>query len=115
MGYTGLTGKDLQTLASGIQIQRGLGASKLAVPSVGGTVSIFTKAADKEQGGAVSQMFGNDGYSKTTASYNTGLNDKGWASSFLLSQWSGDGYVIWYCWSWNWTYFFAVGYAPEGL
>ena len=36
----------LTDVASGIQIQRGLGASKLAVPSVGGTISIFTKAAD---------------------------------------------------------------------
>ena len=30
----------LTEVASGIQIQRGLGASKLAVPSVGGTVSV---------------------------------------------------------------------------
>ena len=35
----------LTDVASGIQIQRGLGASRLAVPSVGGTVSIFTKTA----------------------------------------------------------------------
>ena len=41
----------LTDVASGIQIQRGLGASRLAVPSVGGTVSVFTKAAEKEQGG----------------------------------------------------------------
>ena len=41
----------LTDVASGIQIQRGLGASRLAVPSVGGTVSIFTKSADKAKGG----------------------------------------------------------------
>ena len=39
----------LTDVASGIQIQRGLGASRLAVPSVGGTISIFTKAADKKK------------------------------------------------------------------
>jgi len=54
----------LTDVASGIQIQRGLGASRLAVPSVGGTVSIFTKAASKSQGGKVLQMIGNDGYKK---------------------------------------------------
>jgi len=102
----------LTDVASGIQIQRGLGASKLAVPSVGGTVSIFTKTADKKQGGSVSQMFGNDGYTKTTAAYNTGLNDKGWASSFLLSQWAGDGYAYGTAGEGT-TYFFAVGYAPK--
>src|SRR5210317_1758720 len=103
----------LTDVASGIQIQRGLGASKLAVPSVGGTVSIFTKSAEKQQGGSFSQMFGNDGYTKTTAAYNTGKNDKGWSSSFLLSRWAGDGYV--YNTSGEGTtYFMAVGYAPNG-
>jgi len=83
----------LTDVTSGIQIQRGLGASKLAVPSVGGTISIFTKAADKAQGGSAAQMVGNDGYIKSTFTYNTGKNDKGWASSFLLSKWQGDGYI----------------------
>src|SRR5210317_454106 len=73
----------LTDVASGIQIQRGLGASKLAVPSVGGTISIFTKAADKLEGGSATQMVGNDGFTKTTMSYNTGVNDKGWATSIL--------------------------------
>src|SRR5210317_1636440 len=103
----------LTDVASGIQIQRGLGASKLAVPSVGGTVSIFTKAAQKSEGGKVIQMVVNNGYTKTGVSYNTGKNDKGWASSFLLSKWDGNGYV--YNTSGEgWTYFAAVGYAPEG-
>ena len=103
----------LTDVASGIQIQRGLGASRLAVPSVGGTVSIFTKSASKSQGGKVLQMIGNDGYKKTGVSYNTGKNEKGWASSFLLSRWEGDGYV--YNTSGEgYTYFAAVGYAPEG-
>src|SRR5210317_1579268 len=103
----------LTDVASGIQIQRGLGASKLAVPSVGGTVSIFTKAAQKSEGGSVLQMVGNDGYTKTGVSYNTGKNENGWASSFLISKWQGNGYV--YNTSGEgWTYFGAVGYAPEG-
>ena len=80
----------LSDVASGIQIQRGLGASRLAVPSVGGTVSIFTKAAQKSEGGKVQQMVGNDGYIKTSTSYNTGKNEKGWASSFLLSRWRSE-------------------------
>src|SRR5210317_1756018 len=103
----------LTDVASGIQIQRGLGASRLAVPSVGGTVSIFTKAAQKSEGGSVLQMVGNDGYTKTSLSYSTGKNENGWASSFLLSKWAGNGYV--YNTSGEgWTYFAAVGYAPEG-
>lgn len=102
----------LTDVASGIQIQRGLGASKLAVPSVGGTVSIFTKSAEKEKGGSITQLIGNDGYIKTTTSYNTGVNDKGWSSSYLLTKWSGNGYVYNTSGA-GWTYFFAVGYTPE--
>ena len=103
----------LTDVASGIQIQRGLGASRLAVPSVGGTISIFTKAADKKEGGSVSQSIGNNGYTKTTAVVNTGKNEKGWASSFLLSRWAGDGYAYGTAGEGT-TYFAAVGYAPEG-
>lgn len=102
----------LTDVASAIQIQRGLGASRLAVPSVGGTVSIFTKAAERERGGSILQMVGNDGYTKSGVSYNTGRSDAGWASSFLVSRWAGNGYV--YNTSGEgWTYFGAVGYAPD--
>jgi hypothetical protein len=103
----------LTDVASGIQIQRGLGASRLAVPSVGGTVSVFTKAAEKQQGGSFQQMFGNDGYSKTTFAYNSGKNEKGWAASLLLSYWSGDGYAYGTAGEGT-TYFASVGYKPEG-
>lgn len=103
----------LTDVASGIQIQRGLGASRLAVPSVGGTVSIFTKAAEVEQGGMVTLGAGNDGYNKLGVSYNTGKSESGWAASFLLSRWSGDGYVD-FTKGQGWTYFTSIGYAPEG-
>jgi outer membrane receptor protein involved in Fe transport len=103
----------LTDVTSNIQIQRGLGATSLAVPSVGGTVSIFTKSAEKAEGGSITQMVGNDGYIKTTAVYNTGVNDKGWSSSFLLTKWSGNGYIYNTSGA-GWTYFGAVGYTPEG-
>src|SRR5210317_75 len=102
----------LTDVASGIQIQRGLGASRLAVPSVGGTVSIFTKAAEKEEGGSIAQVAGNDGFLKTTVAYNTGKSENGWATSILLSKWQGDGYIYNTAGAGT-TYFFALGYSPE--
>ena len=102
----------LTDVTSNIQIQRGLGATSLAVPSVGGTVSIFTKSAEKAQGGSLTQMIGNDGYIKTTGVYNTGVNEKGWSSSYLLTKWSGNGYIYNTSGA-GWTYFFAVGFTPE--
>ena len=58
-------------------------------------------------------MVGNNGYTKTTGLYNTGVNDKGWSSSYLLTKWSGNGYIQNTSGS-GWTYFASVGYTPEG-
>lgn len=83
----------LSDVTTAIQVQRGLGSSKLAVSSVGGTINIVTRSADKAEGGMVTVSSGNDGYLKTLASYNTGLSENGLSASFLLSRTSGDGYV----------------------
>jgi hypothetical protein len=102
----------LSDVASGIQIQRGLGASKLAVPSVGGTVTIVTKSTEKEEGGRLLSMVGNDGYYKNVVSYNSGVNDNGWAASILLGSWQGDGYVDGTMGKGT-TYFVSLGYKPS--
>ena len=83
----------LADVTSNIQVQRGLGASKLAVASVGGSINIVTNAADLEKGGAFSANFGNDGYMKYALSYSTGLGEKGWAWSFQGTHTRGNGYV----------------------
>ncbi len=75
-----------------MQVQRGLSATDIAVPSLGGTVNLLTRSTDKDAGGTISQSIGSYNSLKTTISYATGLNEKGWASSFLLSRTSGDGY-----------------------
>jgi outer membrane cobalamin receptor len=83
----------LSDVTTAAQIQRGLGSSKLAISSVGGTINIITKTTDKKRGGAFVSSVGNDGYFKNLASYSTGKNDNGFAASFLLSRTAGDGYV----------------------
>ncbi len=102
----------LQDIATAVQVQRGLGASRLAVPSVGGTINVVTKSTEKEQGGFVSLGLGNDWYNKATAGYNTGMNDDGWAASFLLSRWQGNGWAQGTKGE-GYTYFASVGYKPN--
>lgn len=82
----------MSDIANFIQIQRGLGSSKLAISSVGGTVNFVTKATDKKEGGFTSVGVANNDYLKTTAAYNTGMNAKGWGMSVMLSHWQGDGF-----------------------
>lgn len=83
----------LSDVASVVQIQRGLGSSKLAISSVGGTINFVTKSTDMKQGGFLKQSVGNDGFLKSTVAYNTGLMKNGFAVSAMLTHWQGDGYV----------------------
>lgn len=102
----------LSDIASAVEIQRGLGASRLAVPSVGGTINVVTRATSKKRGGFVRASVGNDNYVKLVSGYNTGMNSKGWASSFLLSRYQGDGWVDGTKGE-GYSYFASVGYKPS--
>jgi len=57
---------------SSIQVQRGMSAVNLAVPSVGGTVNIVTDPAALKFGGKFKQEFGSYGFLKTALSFNSG-------------------------------------------
>lgn len=83
----------LSDVTSAMQVQRGLGASKLAIASVGGTINVVTKSSDMKQGGSFSSGFGNANYLKVQGSYSTGKMKNGLSASILLSSTSGDGYV----------------------
>ncbi|RME94344.1 MAG: TonB-dependent receptor [Bacteroidetes bacterium] len=83
----------LSDVTSKLQIQRGLGASKLAVASVGGSINIITNAADFDKGGSASVSIGNDGFQKYGVVFSTGLGDNGWAFTAQATHTRGDGYV----------------------
>ncbi|MFK7937587.1 MAG: TonB-dependent receptor [Saprospiraceae bacterium] len=102
----------MSDVANAVQVQRGLGSSKLAISSVGGTINIVTKTVDNQKGGYARAMVGNGNYLKGTVAYNTGLQGK-WAFSMLLDHWQADR---------KWAdgtpgrgqnYFFSVGYKPN--
>ena len=99
-------------IASAVQIQRGLGASKLAISSVGGSMNFVTKTTNKKQGGSFYAGTANDGYLKSTIMYNTGMNDSGWGTSIMLSHWQGDGYNNGTR-AQGQTYFISFGYKPN--
>jgi len=76
-----------------IQVQRGLGASRLAIPSVGGTINIITKTTDMKQGGSIFYGIGNNGYKKQAFTVSTGMTEKNWALTVSGSHTSGNGYI----------------------
>jgi len=83
----------LSDVTSAMQVQRGLGSSKLAISSVGGSINVITKSSDMKEGGSFTSSYGNDNYSKVQGSYNTGLMKNGFSASVLISSTTGDGYV----------------------
>ena len=97
----------LGDVTSSIQVQRGLGASKLAVASVGGSINIVTNAALMEKGASASVTIGNDAYQKYAVAVNSGLSEKGWAFSLQGTHTQGDGYVDGTAFR-AWSYFLGV-------
>ena len=102
----------LSDVTTAIQVQRGLGSSKLAISSVGGTINVLTKSTEKESGGTVAFGGGNNGYLKTTVSYNTGKSDNGFAASILLGRTAGDGYIQGTKFE-GYNYFIGLGYEAS--
>ena len=83
----------LDAVTSNIQVQRGLGASKIAIPSVGGTMNILTKGTGNRKGGTIKQEIGSFGKMRTTIGYNSGILENGWGYTIAGSYKKGDGFV----------------------
>jgi hypothetical protein len=102
----------LSDVTSAMQVQRGLGSSKLAIASVGGTINVITKSSDRKEGGSISSGFGNANYLKTQASYSTGKLENGLSASILYSHTFGDGYIDGTEFVGD-NYFIALGYVTK--
>ena len=103
----------MSDVANAVQVQRGLGSSKLAISSVGGTVNIISKTTEAKEGGFVRFLAGNDSYFKGTASYNTGLSESGWAFSVLVDHWQAYRKYSIGTQGQGQNYMFSVGYKPN--
>jgi outer membrane receptor for Fe3+-dicitrate len=92
---------------STIQVQRGLGASKLAINSVGGTMNIITKTTDAKAGASVMTSVTDYGQYKIMGYASTGLMDNGFALTTVLSKTAGNSYVDG-TWIDGYSYFFTL-------
>ena len=84
---------NLSDVASSIQTQRGLGATIVSTPSIGGTINITTRTIDVEKGGSVWYGMGNDGLNQIGMKFSTGLMKNGWALTVLGARKWADGYI----------------------
>ena len=99
----------ISEVTNAIQVQRGVGASKLSVASVGGTINIITDTSKKTRQGIINYKTGNDNYQNLTISYSTGLLKNNLSSSILIGKNTGDGYNDGTEFE-SYNYFISLGY-----
>ena len=83
----------LSAVTRSIQIQRGLGASKLALPSVGGTINIITKGLGNKRSLSLEQGVDNNGKLTTNLGYTSGRLNHGWSVTLAGAYKNGNGWV----------------------
>lgn len=83
----------LDAITSNIQVQRGLGATKLAMPSIGGTINIMTSGVGNRKGTTIKQEYGTGNLMRSTISYNSGMMKNGFGVTLSGSYKQGDGWV----------------------
>ena len=86
-----------------IQVQRGLGASRLAINSVGGTMNLITKSTNSKESTFAEFSATDYGKYKALIGYNSGKMANNSAVSFVLSSTQGNGWA-------NGTYVKAYSY-----
>ncbi|WP_210517883.1 TonB-dependent receptor [Hymenobacter terricola] len=98
---------DLGDVTKSLQVQRGLSASKIAVPSVGGTINVLTKGSDARKGALARVETGSNNYRKYSLMLSTGQLKGDWAVTVYGSRRTQDGWVD-KAFDDAWTYFGTV-------
>ena len=83
----------LSEATSTLQVQKGIGASSVALNSIGGTVNILTKTTEAQQSNYLSYNYSSYGAQRLMLGVNSGKTSSGWAFSFLGSRSTGKGFV----------------------
>ncbi|MBL7944097.1 MAG: hypothetical protein JNM00_15105, partial [Flavobacteriales bacterium] len=71
----------------------GLGASKLAIPAIGGTINLMTRGIEQRRMIKLKQEVGDNGFMRTSIGLSTGRMDNGWGITVAGSFKQGDGWV----------------------
>jgi iron complex outermembrane recepter protein len=83
----------LNSVTKTMQVQRGLGSSKISIPSVGGTINILTKGIEADFGVKVKQEIGTGGYYQTSVGITSGRLKNNFGVSAAFSYKTNEGVV----------------------
>lgn len=99
----------LSEVTSKMQVQRGLGASRLALPSIGGVMNIITMPVEHKRSFIVKNDMGTNNYRRISGSYNSGLIKNKIGITVSGSYSAGDGYID-ATWGKMFSYFAKITY-----
>lgn len=97
----------LDMVTQTMQVQRGLGASKLALPAIGGTVNILTQGIESKRKTMVKMEGGTTQMVRATISHTSGRLENGWGYTVSGSYRKNDGWIEELS-SENWFYYAKV-------
>lgn len=102
----------LKDITKSMQIQRGLGASKLAISSIGGTMNFITTGIEGKQQLVVKKEWANNRGNVMSLAYNSGLINNKWGITLAGTYRNGDGWAqqTWYS---AYSYFVKVQFMPN--
>ena len=83
----------LSQVTRSMQVQRGLSASKLALPSVGGTINIITKGIENKRQLSLEEYIDINGKSTTSLGFTSGMLNGGWGVTLAASYKTGQSWV----------------------
>ncbi|MBX3103173.1 MAG: TonB-dependent receptor, partial [Bacteroidetes bacterium] len=83
----------LQAVTRTMQMQRGLSATKLALPAVGGTMNVITKGLESRQNLQLRQEIGNNGFTSSNLLFTSGRLKGNWGFTVNGTYRRSDGWV----------------------
>jgi outer membrane receptor protein involved in Fe transport len=83
----------LDAITSQLQVQRGLGATKLAMPSIGGSINIVTRGIGSKEHLMLKQEYTTGNYYRSSFTYNSSLSPRGFGIAVSASYKQADGWV----------------------
>ncbi len=95
---------DLGDVTKSLQVQRGLSASKISVPAIGGSINVLTKGFDDKRSVLARVETGSNNYFKSSLMLSTGTLKGDWAVTVYGSRRRQDGWVD-KTYDDAWTYF----------
>lgn len=95
--------------AGSIELQRGLSASTLNTPSIGGSMNLISEPTAQNFGVSFKQEFGTANFLKSSLSFASGLMDGKWAVNGNIVRKTGDGDIA-AAWTDAWAYYLGAAY-----